>query len=55
MKPSDLRILFLVLERDDILDIFPGDSGRIHAVESIQSRDNLYADLISRNHLEQAS
>ena len=55
MKPSDLRMLFLVLERDDILDIFPGDSGRIHAVESIQSRDNLYADLISRNHLEQAS
>ena len=55
MKPSDLRMLFLVLERDDILDISPGDSGRIHTVEFIRSRDNLYADLISRNHLEQAS
>ena len=47
MKPSDLRMLFLVLERDDILDISPGDSGRIHTVEFIRSRDNLYADLIS--------
>ena len=53
-KPKDARMLFYVLERDDLLDLAAEDHDRLHSVKHIGTHDNLYADMISRGKIAEA-